>query len=162
MAKKFNTLRFELFDAAEEHEKWILGLGYKSYPAVKIFVDDRELNSLFVEIEDREKNLHHKNANEVYGHHSPYALQNELTSSSVAECGAFLNCCSDCGFPDCWGVNTFPLITQDFVIWQRFTHTHKPYKYDLEFCFEKKAYETQLEILKRWERQTSDDPVSRK
>lgn len=95
MVKKFNTLRFELFDAAEEHEKWILEFGYKSYPAVKIFVDDRELNSLLVEIEDREMNLHHENANEVYGHLSPPVLLNELTSGSAAEYGAFLNCCSD-------------------------------------------------------------------
>lgn len=89
------------------------------------------------------------NANEVYGHLSPYVLRNELTSSSAAEYGAFLNCCSDCGFPDCWGVIPYPLITQDCVIWQRFAHTHKTYNYDLEFCFEKKAYEAQLVFLKK-------------
>lgn len=56
--KKFNVLRFALFDAAEDHEAWTRSYGYTSSPAVKIFVDDRELNSLFVEIEDREMNLH--------------------------------------------------------------------------------------------------------
>lgn len=49
MEKHFDTLRFELIDPYEAKEKWAVEFYGPGQHAVRIFVNDKELNALFVE-----------------------------------------------------------------------------------------------------------------
>ena len=50
MEKHFDTLRFELIDPYEAKEKWAVEEYFPGLHAVRIYVNNKELNSLFVEL----------------------------------------------------------------------------------------------------------------
>lgn len=102
MDKNFDTIRFELFDPYEAKEQWAVDLHRTGYHAVRIYVNDKELNALFVELEDKEDGeTTPSDPAHVYGHIGLW-LAEELKKESADSYGASLCCCSVCGDEGCW------------------------------------------------------------
>lgn len=154
MTKKYDTLRFELCDPYEEKEPWLQEDGKPGSVAVKIFVNDQELNALLVAWEDK-VNEADRPTNPVawYGHNEPSYLLEQLQSEDedARTYGVPVNRCSQCGFEGCWEVRTKIRVTASEVVWHDFTHSRGLYSYDgFEFHFERHAYDGQIEKLKGW------------
>ncbi len=151
MDKHFDTLRFELIDPYEAKEKWATEFHRTGMKAVRIYVNDKELNALLVELEDQEDGTTTPtDPADVYGHNG-LELAKYLKSKSAASYGASLCCCSDCGDEGCWGVRAKVRESEDEVVWYGFEHEHRPYTYGgLEFHFERWAYDAQMKILEGW------------
>ena len=49
-----------------------------------------------------------------------------------------------CGVPDCWFLMTHITLEPSIVRWSAFEQFHRDWKYDLNFVFERSAYEAQL------------------
>lgn len=154
MEKHFDTLRFELIDAREAKEPWTLEYYHPGEHAVIIYVNDKDLNALLVELEDKEDGVTSPtDPTEVYGHISLW-LSRELEPKQAVSDGIYLSCCSVCGDADCWGVRAEVRENDDEVVWYSFGHEHRPYTYGgLEFHFERNAYYAQLKILEGWVKQ---------
>lgn len=102
MDKNFDTIRFELFDPYEAKEQWAVDLHRTGYHAVRIYVNDKELNALLVELEDKEDGeTTPSDPAHVYGHIGLW-LAEELKKESADSYGASLCCCSVCGDEGCW------------------------------------------------------------
>lgn len=154
MERKFNTLQFELFDAVAAGEEWALDPGFSSNPAVRILIDGRDLNAILVEAEARFEGLSPWRADSEYGHMSARVLLGGLRPRKGLRPGethwADLSCCHACQYTDCWGVYALCEEKPQEVVWLQFTHTQVKrsiYPYDLEFHFEKAAYEAALDRL---------------
>lgn len=154
MEKHFDTLRLELIDPYEAKEKWAVEEYFPGLHAVRIYVNNNELNSLFVELEDKEDGTTRPTQpSDMYGHVGLW-LAKDLKSESAASYGVSLCCCSDCGDEGCWGVRAKVRENEDEVVWYGFEHEHRPYTYGgLEFHFERRAYDAQMEILEGWVKQ---------
>lgn len=154
MDKNFDTIRFELFDPYEAKEQWAVDLHRTGYHAVRIYVNDKELNALLVELEDKEDGeTTPSDPAHVYGHIGLW-LAEELRKESADSYGASLCCCSVCGDEGCWGVRAKVRETDDEVVWHGFEHEHRQYTYGgLEFHFERSAYEAEIKKLEDWRRQ---------
>lgn len=153
MEKHFDTLRFELFDPYEAKEDWAIDYGPGRH-AVRIYVNDKELNALFVELEDQEDGTATPtDPSDMYGH-TGLGLAKALKSKSAASYGVYLCCCSSCGEEGCWGVLAKVRESDAEVVWYGFEHEHRPYTYGgLEFHFERHAYDEQMKILEGWANQ---------
>lgn len=149
--KHFDTLRFELIDPYEAKETWAVEFYGPGQHAVRIFVNNKELNALFVELEDQEDGTTTPtDPADVYGHIGLW-LAKYLKSESAASYGVSLCCCSGCGEEGCWGVRVKVRESEDEIVWYGFEHEHRPYTYGgLEFHFERNAYYAQLKILEEW------------
>ena len=154
MEKHFDTLRFELIDPYEAKEKWAVEEYFPGLHAVRIYVNNKELNSLFVELEDKEDGTTRPTQpSDMYGHVGLW-LAKDLKSESAASYGVSLCCCSSCGDEGCWGVRAKVRESDEEVVWYGFEHEHRPYTYGgLEFHFERNAYYAQLKILEGWVKQ---------
>lgn len=150
MQKQYDSISFEYFDAREAQEPWAVEFGADKEPAIKIFINGRELNAWLVSLEDVFTNSTDTPPAMVYGHNPPSFLLKELTSPYADSYGASLNCCSDCGDEGCWGVRVKVTQTEDEVIWHDFVHEHRDYPYNLEFHFDKASYEEQLQALREF------------
>ena len=151
MEKHFDTLRLELIDARKAKEPWALDYYVPGEHAVIIYVNDKDLNALFVELEDQEDGATSPtDPTEVYGHITLW-LSRELEPKQAVSYGISLSCCSVCGDEGCWGVRAEVRESVDEVVWYGFRHEHRPYTYGgLEFHFERNAYYAQLKILEEW------------
>ena len=154
MEKHFDTLRFELIDPYEAKEKWAVEEYFPGLHAVRIYVNNKELNSLFVELEDKEDGrTRPTQPSDMYGHVGLW-LAKDLKSESAASYGVSLCCCADCGDEGCWGVRAKVRESEDEIVWYGFEHEHRPYTYGgLEFHFECSAYDAQMKILEGWVKQ---------
>lgn len=124
MDKHFDTLRFELIDPYEAKEKWTTEFHRTGRKAVRIYVNDKELNALLVELEDQEDGTTTPtDPADVYGHNG-LELAKYLKSKSAASYGASLCCCSDFGRR---GPHKFPLKLREKSYPLVFTHqkTHQ-------------------------------------
>ena len=151
MEKYFDTLRFELFDPYEAGERWAVEYNHPDCRTVKIFINNKELNSLLVELEDKEDGVDNPtDSANVYGHIGPYYLLKQLKSEFASNYGASLCCCAECGDDGCWGVTTKVHESEQEVVWHDFEHEHRPYTYGgLEFHFERCAYDAEIKKLEK-------------
>lgn len=154
MKKQFDTLRFELLDPYKAREKYAVKFNYRNCRAVKILVNDKDLNTLLVELEDKEDGVDNPtNPADMYAHIGLYVLE-QLKSEYASTYGASLCCCSDCGEAECWGVTAKVRKSDQEVVWHDFEHEHRPYTYGgLEFHFERQAHDAEIKKLEEWAKQ---------
>lgn len=119
--KQYDSIRFELFKSEHVSDNAPLSLH-----EVKIFINNQELNELLNSIENRLTNLD-RDAEIVYARLEPGWLLSECYEKYYPEEGAFVNCCSSCGDPECWGVHVHIEMKTDEVIWHHFYHNHRDY-----------------------------------
>lgn len=154
MEKRFDTLRFEIFDPYEAKEPWAVEFNKRNWHSVKIFINDKELNALLVGLEDKEKGvLTPTNSANEYGHNGVYIVD-QLESDYADSYGASVCCCADCGEEGCWGIRVKVRKNEHEVVWHDFEHEHMSYTYGgLEFHFERHAYDAEIRKLQQWAKQ---------
>ena len=122
MERHFDTLRFEHFDAHEANEPWAVEYYHSGEHALKIYVNDKDLNAIFVELEAREDGATSPtDPAEVYGHITLW-LSRELETKRAVSFGISLSCCAVCGDEGCWGVRAKVRENEDEVVWYGFEH----------------------------------------
>lgn len=149
MQKQYDSISFECFDARDAKEPWAVEFGADKEPAIKIFINGRELNAWLVSLEDVFTNSTDTPPAMVYGHNPPSFLLKELTSPYADSYGASLNRCAVCG-EACRDVRVKITQIEDLVTWHDFKHEHRDYPYNLEFHFDKASYEEQLQALREF------------
>ncbi|MDO5445110.1 MAG: hypothetical protein Q4F31_05760 [Eubacteriales bacterium] len=87
-----------------------------------------------------------------YYYLDPNTLYENLTRAEVEgtyekEVGAPLVCCKECGEIHCWSVYAVVERTGNSVVWT-LRHNHRNWDYGLQFCFERKQYDSQIRYFK--------------
>ena len=155
-----NTLDFKMFDPVEAGEEWAVDFG-SNHKVVEIYIDGQRLLDTIREIEI--PYAQGEDSPELagdYGHVSPRELYSDLSTAADEnsyshDLGVYLFCCASCGEPGCWSVTLRVREDADFVYWYGFEHEHRGWEYNLEYKFEKKAYEQamkKLENMSHWQR----------
>lgn len=146
-----NVLEFKLINPLKSGEKW--ENEFTSRKVTEIYIDGKEILDILLPIETSykdPKDIQEKGCE--YGHLAPSSLFGSLSDAMIpwADCveNEFYLCyCGSCGEPGCWSVSAKVKVEENCVIWYDFEHSHKDWKYNLRYRFDRTQYESALKKL---------------
>lgn len=152
---EINVLEFKMLDPIEAGEPWAVDYG-SNHQVVEVIIDGESILDIIRKIEktylQEEGLLRLQDHGNDYGHISPKDLYDDLGSAMVigsyaCDFGVHLFCCGECGEPGCWSVKFRVKEDDGFVYWYDFRHNHRDWTYNLNYRFEKKAYQKAMNKL---------------
>lgn len=144
-----------MFDSIKAGEPWAADYG-SNHQVVEVIIDGKSILDIIRRIEkpylQEEGLLRLQDHGNDYGHISPKDLYDSLLSATVNgsfsyDFGVYLFCCGGCGEPGCWSVTFHVKEDEKFVCWYNFEHNHRDWAYNLNYKFEKKAYQMAMNKL---------------